>query len=282
MGTHYKFNHSNSSDIHNYISLHRIKQQREAEKRRILSDAPFCRLSLAESRRLALDGAYHYALDEILLNEGVNAKDRQGCEDDGRILNELLVKVEAAGVLPEVDFGSTGALNEYFTKDYLERIKLSVRKIDGCGEVFVPLTDGIEERDNRDSRLGKRKNYLEQYRKMACAVELSGFFKARGKGLESSLDNDDVENGDKTHYNDNPSGINDTEVFVNHVGRDKTAVEEHREGEHYRKVFEPKVLSSRHTISGERRKDDAEDAADADVEDGVGVTSYEGVVAKNY
>ena len=131
-------------------------------------DAPFIAII-----KLTLYGTYHDALDEILLNEGIDAKYRQGCEDDGGILDKLLIKVKAAGVLTEVDFGSTGALNQDLTKDYLERIKLSVRKIDSSGEVFVPLTDGVEERDNRDSSLGKRKNNLEEYRKVASAVELS-------------------------------------------------------------------------------------------------------------
>jgi len=116
---------------------------------------------------------------------------------------------------------------------------------------------------------------------MACAVKLRRLFEAGRQGLECRLDNDDVEDADKTHSNDNPTGVNDAEELVDHVSGDKTTVEEHGEGQHDGEVLHPHCSSSGHAVCSQRREHDAEHTTRYNVEDGVCITSDEGVVLKN-
>ncbi len=230
--------------------------------------------------KLTLDGADHNTLYEILLNEGIDAKDGQGCENDSGVLNELLIEVIVTKGR-QVNLGATGVLDKDLTQDYLQRIEVSVGQINSCGQVLIPLTNCIEQSDNSNGSLGKGENYLEEDSQMSRTIELRRLFKAGRKRLECGLDDDDVEDADEAHSDDNPSGVNDAEELVNHVSGDKTTVEEHGEGQHDGEVLHPHGSSSGHAVCGQRGEDDAEYAAGANIEDGVSITSDEGVVLKN-
>ena len=126
---------------------------------------------------LTLDGTDHNALYEVLLDEGVYAKDGSGCNDDNCILNEFASHEDDIGVAGclhvSVGHFSHVVHDQDLPEEHLQGPFVVGTQIDQSVEPCIPVTDGVVQSKNSHGSFGQRHCDLDEDRKVVCTVKLS-------------------------------------------------------------------------------------------------------------
>ena len=202
-----------------------------------------------------LDRPQHDALDEVPLQEGVNAEDGHRGGDDRRPLHGFLgyihqaVYVHRLGIcghddIPQIDLqGKKGA-----GVDIDERVKIG-----------IPVAYRIEQGDGRDGRKRKGNHDAQQDADIPGSVDLCRFLQAVGDGVEIIAEDDHVEGSDQAGDDQRPEGIHQPGVPNNQIGGNKSAGKEHGEN-----IEEGDELPALETVPADDVRDDH---GQADVDD---------------
>ena len=138
----------------------------------------------------ALDGTDHHTLDEILLNEGVDAHDRHGGQHDGRVLDGLGKLVDLV-VLCGCGVQDVGVGNQNSAHDVLDREFLVVFQVDGSEEPCVPVLHAVIQSQNCQRRLDQRNDDPEQNDRVTCPVDVGRL----GQGIRHRVDGCPADDG---------------------------------------------------------------------------------------
>ena len=131
-----------------------------------------------------LDSTDHDAFDDVLLQERINADDRQGGEHDAGGLKDFRRTGNLNGLGEGCALGFRCGGNQLIqlVLDHLQSL---------CGDVIlvvsigIPAADGIKQGEGCKNRLGKRKNNLEQDLEIVGTVQKGGFLqRIRNAGLK--------------------------------------------------------------------------------------------------
>lgn len=227
---------------------------------------------------LSFDRTDHNASYEILLDKRIDTQNRKCCNNDGAVLNESLILIHTGRCI--IADRLLVALDQYLTKNNLQRIQITVSKINHCVEVFIPLLHCIEQCDNGKRSFAQRHNYLNEDGDMSRAVKLGRLLKTVWKRYETGSNDYQVKDHNRLRNKQRPAGIDHTALFDNKVCRNETALEKHSGSDHDHEVLEPHRLLAGNAVSAKAGEKNAYSCTNSNIEYCVSITFDQAIVGK--
>ena len=125
-----------------------------------------------------LQGADHYALDEVALQERIHTDDGQRGDDDHGALEHLRGHGLCRVVIEQgIEF--TG--HQDLPQDGLNRILRAIRNEQDAVEVSVPIADRIEQGDGRNGRQGDGQQDAQEILEVGASVNGCGLIEGTSR-----------------------------------------------------------------------------------------------------
>ena len=193
---------------------------------------------------LSFDRPDHDALHEVLLDEGVQAYDRQDRNDDHNVF-DLAQRHRLVDDVVRLFGKLVTCVDQQPHQEDLYRLKLRVRQVEQCREVGVPEHDCGEEGDDGEKRFRKRYDDRREDPEFTGSVHLCRFYEAVGyRGLNVDAGDDEIPGTDGVWQNHGQTGVVQPQVPNQYEGWNQSAGEEHGDDdEKHHRTRQPKGLA---------------------------------------
>lgn len=147
-------------------------------------------------------------------------------------------------------------LVEDFDQDGLQGLELRLVSIHIGVIPGVPVPDGQEQADRREHRHAQRHDDAEERLQVVRAVDFGGFLDLAGDLLHEGAHQNHQEDADQAGEDVDPEGVDQPQGFDNHIRRDQSAAEIHREHKEEGEVFPSKEIALAERIGEQRDEED--------------------------
>ncbi len=216
------------------------------------------------SFRLALDSADGQAGDEVLLEEGVDAGDRN-CHDEGDCHTNGLLGHSALQV--GGGHSGNGVLGQvvqvvlHLVQGSLQGQQVIAADVQTGLEPVIPVAEGQEQTDGSQNGLGDGQHDPEENGHLGCAVDLCRLDDGVGNcRLEEGTGNGTVPAGNSQRKHQRPYGILQfQDLGVDNVGSSQTAAEDHGNENHDGQEAVQAMLLTGQNVTHEAGQGDTDD-----------------------
>ena len=166
------------------------------------------------------------------MEEGIHDQQRQAGNDNGCILEQLghfCAFSRALNIGNHTGFGL--ALDQDRAQHQLQGLFGGTVQVDHRVKIAVPHSYKLPKSKHRHYRHTNRQQDIKEVAHFAGTIHIGCLTKLTRDPLIVGTGNDHIPDAECTRQDNRPHGIQQTDIVDEQVGRDQTAVEEHRDNE---------------------------------------------------